>query len=185
LDTHIVGQRAYRELYYRNQQISKQYPEKMLYIIHDKIDHSKTTLPHFSYKTKATDSFMRIPVAIMGMIAHSHDDTRYAHYGIGFFPTNSNHTIGSIAKLLCDLKAPPKNSSQMLFSEEDNQSTLTKATRWLKNLLRFPSSTFRRTAFSSTTPTNINFATRQCIRGQQEPMGFCFFLFVGIQRHFP
>ena len=49
------------------------------------------------------------------------------HYGLGIFPTDSNHTIGSIAKLLRDLEAPPKKSSRHLFSTERDQSTLTKA----------------------------------------------------------
>ena len=72
----------------------------MLTIIHDKMDHSKTASPHFSHKTKATDSFMKMLVAVTGMIAHGHGDIRYAHYGLHTFPTDSNHTIGSIAKLL-------------------------------------------------------------------------------------
>jgi len=45
---------------------------------------------------------------------------------MGIFPTDSNYTIGSIAKLLHDLEVPPKNSLCMLFSLEDNQSTFTK-----------------------------------------------------------
>ena len=32
------------------------------------------------------------------------------------FPTDSNHTVGSIAKLLRDLELPPKYSSRELFS---------------------------------------------------------------------
>jgi hypothetical protein len=127
LNTHIVGQRAHRELYYGNRYISDKYPEKMLCIIHDKMDHSKTASPHFSHKTKATDSFFKMPVAVTGMIAHGHGDVRYAHYGLGIFPTDSNHTIGSIAKLLRDLEGPPKNSSRKLFSIGRDQSTLTKA----------------------------------------------------------
>ena len=117
LQTHIAGQKAHRELYYANRHISEKYPEKMLTIIHDKMDHSKTASPHFSYKSKATNSFMKFPVAVRGMIAHGHGDIRYAHYGrLDMFPTDSNHTIGSIAKLLRDLENPPKNSSRQLFS---------------------------------------------------------------------
>ena len=117
LQTHIAGQKVHiRELYYANRHISEEYPEKMLTIIHDKMDHSKTASPHFSHKSKATDSFMKLPVAVTGMIAHGHGDIRYAHYGLDIFPTDSNHTIGSIAKLLRDLENPPKNSSRQLFS---------------------------------------------------------------------
>ena len=127
LNTHINGQRAHRELYYANRNTSEKEPEKMLTIIHDKMDHSKTASPHFFHKTKATDSFMKMPVAVTGMIAHGHADVRYAHYGLDIFPTNSNHTIGSIAKLLRDVEEPPKNSLRKLFSDEGTQSTLTKA----------------------------------------------------------
>ena len=127
LNVHIVGQRAHRELYYGNRHASEEFPNKMLCIIHDKMDHSKTASPHFSHKIKATESYMKMPVSVTGMIAHGHGDVRYAHYGVGIFPTDSNHTISSIAKLLRDLEEPPKNSSRMLFSEEDNQSTLTKS----------------------------------------------------------
>jgi len=99
----------------------------MLTIIHDKMDHSKIASPYFSYKTKTIDSFMKMPVAVMSMIAHGHGDVRYTHYGLDIFPTNSNHTIGSISKLLCDVEEPPKNSSRKLFSEEETQSALIKA----------------------------------------------------------
>ena len=80
------------------------YPEKMLCVIHDKMDHSKTTSPHYSHKTKVTDSFMKMPFAISGMIAHGHGDVQYAHYRIDIFPSDSNHTIGSIAQLLRNLE---------------------------------------------------------------------------------
>ena len=116
LSSHIAGQKAHRELYYANRHISEKYPEKMLTIIHDKMDHSKTASLHFSHKSKATYSYMKLPVAVTGMIAHGHGDIRYAHYGLDIFPTDSNHTIGSIAKLLRDLENPPRNSSQQLFS---------------------------------------------------------------------
>ena len=84
-------------------------------IIHDKMDHSKTSSPHFSHKSKHMDSFMKLPISVTGMIAHGHGDIRYAHYGLDIFPTDSNHTVGSIAKLLRDLELPPKYSSRELF----------------------------------------------------------------------
>ena len=73
-------------------------------IFHDKMDHSKTASPHFSHKSKATESFMKLPIAITRMIAHGHGDVRYAHYGLDIYPMNPNHTIGLIAKLLRDLE---------------------------------------------------------------------------------
>jgi len=74
LQTHIKVQEAHRKLYHTNRFTSQEYPEKMLCIIHDKMDHSKTASPHFAHKTKATDSFMKMPVVVTGMIAHGHGD---------------------------------------------------------------------------------------------------------------
>ena len=127
MEDHLACARAHRELYYFNRILSEDFLEKMLTIIHDKMDHSKPASPHYSHKTKATDSYMRMSVAVTGMIAHGHGDVKYAHYGLETFPTNSNHTIGSIAKLLRDLEELLKNSSRKLFSEENTHSILTKA----------------------------------------------------------
>jgi len=95
--------------------MSERFPEKILTIIHDKMDHSKTTSPHFSHKSKAIDSFMKLPIAVTGMIAHGHGNVRYAHYGLDIFPSDSNHTVGSIARLFRDLESPSKQSTRELF----------------------------------------------------------------------
>ena len=116
LDMHIVGQRAHRELYYANRFLSEKEPRKCVTIIHDKMDHSNTSSPHFSHKSKHMDSFMKLPISVMGMIAHGHGNIRYAHYGLDIFPTDSKHIVGSIAKLLRDLELLPKYSSRELFS---------------------------------------------------------------------
>ena len=81
LDALIEVQRAHRELYYANQRMSENSLVKVLTIIHDKMDHSKTASLHFSHKSKAVDSFMKLPVSATSMIAHGHGDKRYAHYG--------------------------------------------------------------------------------------------------------
>jgi hypothetical protein len=67
------------------------------------------------HKNKTLDSFMKLPVAVTRMIAHGHDDVRYAHYGLDIYPSDSNHTIGSIAKLLRDLESPPMYSTRQMF----------------------------------------------------------------------
>ena len=59
---------------------------------------------------------MKLPISVTGMIAHGHGDIRYAHYGLDIFLSDSNHTVGSIAKLLRDLELQPKHSSRELFS---------------------------------------------------------------------
>ena len=126
LKIHLAGQQAHRELYYANHMMSEKYPEKVLTIIHDKMDHSKTSSPHFSHKSKAIDSFMKMPIAITCMIAHGHGDVRYAHYGLDIFPIDSNYTVGSIARLLRDLEMEPKVSSHQLFATDDPIHELSK-----------------------------------------------------------
>jgi len=165
LQTHIKVQEAHRVLYHTNQFTSKEYPEKMLCIIHDKMDHSKTASSHFSHKTKATDSFMKMPVAVTGVIAYGHGDVRYAHYGLDIFPTDSNHTVGSIAKLLHDLKGEPKNSSCTLFSDDRGGPNFANqgGVEWLTYLFRFPPSSSSASNPRSKSSAHIDIATRQCV----------------------
>ena len=96
-------------------------PEKCLTIIHDKMDHAKIASPYFANKTKSTDSFMRLPIVVTGMIAHGHGDVKFVHFSLDLYPGDSNHTIGSVAKLLRDLEKPPASSSGVLF--ENSGST--------------------------------------------------------------
>jgi hypothetical protein len=49
------------------------------------------------------------------MISHSHGDVKYVHYGLNFYHSDANHTVGSFAKLLRDLEKPPVHSSRVLF----------------------------------------------------------------------
>ena len=49
------------------------------------------------------------------MIAHGHGDVKYAHYALDLYPADSNHTIGSFAKLLRDLEKRPSYTSRLLF----------------------------------------------------------------------
>ena len=115
MEAHGQAQRAHRELYYANQNLSKNEPSKVLTIIHDKMDHSKTACLYFSYKNKAIDSFMKLPVLVTRMIAHGHSNVRYAYYVLDIYASDSNHTIGSIAKLLRNLESPPMYSTQHMF----------------------------------------------------------------------
>jgi hypothetical protein len=55
------------------------------------------------------------------MIAHGHGDVKYAHYALDLYPADSNHTIGSFARLLRNLEKPSAYSSGLLF--EDTGST--------------------------------------------------------------
>ena len=116
LDMHITKQKAHQELYYANRFISEKESEKCVTIIHNKIDHSKTSLPHFSHKSKHMDSFIKLSISVIGMIVHGHGDFCYAHYGLDIFLSDSNHIVGLIVKLLQDLELAPKHSFRELSS---------------------------------------------------------------------
>jgi hypothetical protein len=79
------------------------------------MDHSKTTCLYFFHKNKAVDSFMKLPVAVTGMIAYGHGDVRYAYYGLDIYLSDLNHIVGSIAKLLRGLESPPVYSTRQMF----------------------------------------------------------------------
>jgi hypothetical protein len=70
LNEHIVAQHAHWELYYASRNLSISEPKKVLIIIHDEMNHSKTTSSHFSHKNKKKMSFMKLPISIICMITH-------------------------------------------------------------------------------------------------------------------
>ena len=117
MQVHIDSAYAHRDLYYLNRFRSKSAPHEVVTIMHDKMDHSKTASPTLSHKVKHLDGLMKLPIAVTGMLAHGHVDQRYAHYGLDLYPHDANYTIGSFAKLLRDLEAPPKSSTRQLFPE--------------------------------------------------------------------
>jgi hypothetical protein len=43
---------------------------------------------------------MKLPVSMTGMIAHGHIGNQYVHYGVDLYPSDSNHTVDSLAKVL-------------------------------------------------------------------------------------
>ena len=114
---HLLIARAHRDHYYVNRLRSTLYPHECLTIMHDKMDHAKTTSPVFSHKSKQLDGLTKLPISVMRMIAHGHGDVRYAHYGLDIFLHDSNYTVGSIARLLRDVERPPKYSSRELFTD--------------------------------------------------------------------
>jgi hypothetical protein len=59
---------------------SVQLKEEILYVIHDKMDHSKTTIPRFEVKNKIMIGLGQLQVTLMGMIVHGHEDEAYAQY---------------------------------------------------------------------------------------------------------
>ena len=88
---------------------------EFLYIIHDKMDHTKTASPRMQRTTKATSGLGQIPISVTGMLTHGHGDGAYAHYSTAFWPGDSNFTISSICRVLRALERPPVKDSKELF----------------------------------------------------------------------
>ena len=120
MQVHIDSAFAHRHLYYLNRYRSKSLPHEVVTIMHDKMDHSKTASPVLSHKVKHLDGLMKLPVAVTGILAHGHVDQRYAHYGLDLYSHDANYTVGSFAKVLRDLEAPPKSSSRKLFPKSNS-----------------------------------------------------------------
>jgi hypothetical protein len=99
----IHAQHAYWKLYFENSCFFVARPKNVLTIIHDKMDQSKTMSLHFFYKNKNIDSLMRLPISVIGMIAHGYGDIESSHY------------VDLIAKLLRDLEGVTKFASCSIF----------------------------------------------------------------------
>ena len=52
---------------------------------------------------------------LSGMIAHTHEDVKYVHYGLDIYPGDANHKVGSFVKKLRDLEKLPVHTSRALF----------------------------------------------------------------------
>jgi hypothetical protein len=52
--------------------------DEFLCIIHDKMDHTKTTHPRLQICNKMIFGLRQLPITFMGMIAHGHGDERCA-----------------------------------------------------------------------------------------------------------
>ena len=120
MQVHIDSVFAHRDLYYLNRYRSKSSPHEVVTIMHDKMDHSKTASPVLSHKVKHLNGLMKLPIDVTGILAHGHVDQRYAHYGLDLYSHDANYTVRSFAKVLRDLKAPPKSSSHELFPESNS-----------------------------------------------------------------
>ena len=120
--THFAKQEAHRNIYYSTRYMSISKPEKCLTIIYDKMDHATMASPCFANKSKNTDAFIQLPIAVMDMIAHGSGDVKFAHFPLDLYPSDSNHIVGFVAKLLCNLEKPSTSLSGVLF--ENSGSTI-------------------------------------------------------------
>jgi hypothetical protein len=81
-------------------------PIEFLCLIHDKMDHTKTTIPRMQRHTKATAGLGQILISLTGMLTHGHGDGAYTHYATAFWPGDSNFTISSIFRVVQALERP-------------------------------------------------------------------------------
>ncbi len=78
--------------------------EDFLFVIHDKMDHSKTGLPQLQVKNKMVFELGQLPMTLIKMIVHVHGDKAFVQYFNEFWPNNPNFIIGSLLHLLRSLE---------------------------------------------------------------------------------
>jgi hypothetical protein len=74
--------------------------DEYLCIIHDKMDHSKTTLLKLQVKNKMVVGLGELLITFTRMIAHGHGDEAFVQYSNELWPNNLNFTIGYLLCLL-------------------------------------------------------------------------------------
>lgn len=97
-------------MYKLDYNLNRYYSITNLKKVHNKIDHSKTTC------------FARLHVFVIGMIAFGHGDVKQANYSLDLHPPDSNHKVGSFAKLFNDLERLLPMSFGILFHHSCNAS---------------------------------------------------------------
>jgi hypothetical protein len=90
-------------------------PSQFLYIIHDKMNYTKTAIPRMQRITKATSGLGQIPISLTRMLTHGYSDGAYAHYSTALWPTDSNFTISSLYRVLRALERALVKQSKELF----------------------------------------------------------------------
>ncbi len=78
--------------------------DEFLCVIHDKMDHAKTTFARLQVVNKMICGLGQLPVTLIGMIVHGHCDERYAQYSNELWLNEPNFTIGFLLWLLRTFK---------------------------------------------------------------------------------
>ena len=112
---HINYQNGCRCFYHGWSSNSVESPTEFLYIIHYKMNHTKSAISRMQRSMKATSGLGQIPISVTRMLMHGHNDGAYAHYSTAFWPGDSNFTISSICRVLRTLERPPMKDSKELF----------------------------------------------------------------------
>jgi hypothetical protein len=111
-------QKLCRHLYHSWKVESIQSKEEFLCIIHNKMDHSKTTLPRLRVKNKMVVGFGQLPIMLIGMTVYGHGDEAFGQYSNELWPNDLNFTIGFLLHLLRTLEKEPVRELQRLFDHE-------------------------------------------------------------------
>jgi hypothetical protein len=74
--------------------------DEFLCIIHDKMDHVKTTFLKLQVANKMICELGHLPITLMSMTIHGHGDERYAQYSNELWPNDPNFIIRSLLQLL-------------------------------------------------------------------------------------
>ena len=69
---------------------------------------------------KHLDGLTKLPDDINGILAHGHVHQLYVHYGLDLYSHDAIYMVGSFAKVLRDLEAPPKSSSHEFFPKSNS-----------------------------------------------------------------
>ena len=131
-NVHIDRVMKCRQIYYDNRDQAFAQPEKMVCLIADIMDQSKTTLPHFKRMKKAWSSKIWLKQCLMGVKVHGHRMDHYiAHPRVGT-GGGSNFTVECILRTLRKLseenyastggKLPPKLYMQLDNCSGDNKN---------------------------------------------------------------
>jgi len=74
----LLHQELCRSLYHTWRSEFMRSKDEFLYIIHDKMDHAKITLPRLQMANKMICGLGQLPIILTSMIVHGHGDERYA-----------------------------------------------------------------------------------------------------------
>ncbi len=111
----LLHQESCRSLYHTWRFEFVQFKDEFLCFIHDKMDHAKTTFLMLQMAKKMICGLGQLPITLMGMIAHSHGNERYAQYSNKLWPNDPNFIIASLLRFFQTLEKALACESKMLF----------------------------------------------------------------------
>jgi hypothetical protein len=118
---HLNHQATCRRVYHSWREESKRNKGEKLCIIYNKMDSNKTAIPRMQVTTKLTAALGQLPINVIHMVTHGHGHGAYAHYSTDLWPTDSNYTISSLARLIRRLEEQLVRVSRDTFPHPPNK----------------------------------------------------------------